>query len=60
MDELPLGGIVVGPLHSVWVAFNTAECVAGHRLTFLVRTMLSLGTIGKGKVLMVTMWMVCL
>ena len=60
VDELALVGIVVGLLHSVWVALSTGECVAGHWLTGLVITMLFWGTIGEGKVLMVTMWMVCL
>ena len=60
VDELALIGIVVGPLHSVWVAFSTAECVAEHWLTGLVGTMLFMDTIKEAKVLMVTMWMVCL
>ena len=40
VDELTLVGIVVGPLHSVWVALSTTECVAGHWLIGLVETML--------------------
>ena len=51
--------IIVGHLlHSMWVSLNTVECVAGHWLTGLVITTLLQGTIGEGKVLMVTMWMV--
>ena len=60
MDELTLVVIVVGPLHSMWVALSTAECVAGHWLTGGDETMVFLDTIGEGKVSMVTMWMVCL
>ena len=60
MDELTLVVIVVHPLHSVWVALSTAECVAGHWLTGLVITMLFMGTMKEAKVLMVSMWMVCL
>ena len=36
VDELTLACIVVHLLHSVWVALNTAECVAEHWLTGLV------------------------
>ena len=36
VDELTLVGIVVGLLHSMWVALSTAECVAGHWLIGLV------------------------
>ena len=57
VDELTLVGLVVGPLHSVWVALSTAECVAGHWLTGLLKTMLFMGTMYWGKVLMVPMWM---
>ena len=60
VDELTLLGIVVGLLHSVWVALSTVECVAGHWLISGVKTMLFMGTIEEAKVLMVTMWMVCL
>ena len=60
MDELTLVGIVVGLLHSVWVALNTVECVAGHWLIGGDETMLFMDTIKEGKVLMVSMWMVCL
>ena len=60
MDELTLVGKVVGPLHSVWVALSTVECVAGHWLTGGVITMLFMDTIEGGKVLMISMWMVCL
>ena len=60
MDELTLVVIAVGPLHSVWVALSTAECVAGHGLTGLVETMLFMGTGIVTMVLMVCMWMVCL
>ena len=58
MDELTLVGIVVHLLHSVLVALNTAECVTGH--CDGVKTMLFLDTMKEGKILMVTMWMVCL
>ena len=60
VDELTLVVIVVHLLHSVWVARNTAECVAGHGLTGLVKTMLILGTGIITMVLIVSMWMVCL
>ena len=33
VDELTLVLLVVHLLHSVWVAYSTAECVAGHWLT---------------------------
>ena len=33
VDELALHQEVVGLLHSVWVALNTVEYVAGHELT---------------------------
>ena len=36
VDELTLLLLIVQILHSVWVALNTAECVAGHWLTSLV------------------------
>ena len=35
VDEPALVEIDVGALHSVWMALNTAECVAGHWLTGL-------------------------
>ena len=60
VDELTLGKIVVHLLHSVWVAPNTTECVAGHWLTGLIRTLVFGGTMQKGEVLRVSMWMVCL
>ena len=60
VDEPTLVVIVVHPLHSVWVALSTAECVAGHWLTGLVDVMLFMDTGGVTKVLMATMWMVCL
>ena len=60
VDELTLVNIVAHLLHSVWVALNTAECVAGHRVTGLVRTMVFMDTMGGGEVLMLNMWMVCL
>ena len=61
VDELTLVITVVHLLHSVWVALNTAECVAGHWLTGLVGTMVFMGTMDtNNKVLMVSMWMVCL
>ena len=60
VDELTLVVIVVYPLHSVWVALNTVECMAGHWLIGLVQTMLFMGIIIAGNILMVVMWMVCL
>ena len=60
VDELTLAITVVHLLHSVWVALNTAECVAGHWLTGLVETMVFMGTMPEGKVLIISMWMVCL
>ena len=33
VDELTPVIVIVHPLHSVWVALSTAECVAGHWLT---------------------------
>ena len=60
VDELTLVGLVVHPLHSVWVALSTGECVAGHWLTSGVKTMLFMDTIEEVKALMVAMWMVCL
>ena len=33
VDELTLHRTLVGLLHSVWVALNTVEYVAGHVLT---------------------------
>jgi len=39
----------------VWVALNTAECVAGHWLIGLVLTMLFMGIIITGEVLMFSM-----
>ena len=56
VDELTLVIMVVHLLHLVWVALNTAECVAGHWLTGLVITLVFMGTIRIGAV----MWMVCL
>ena len=63
MDKLPpislvvaLVGIAVSLLHSVWAALNIVECVAGHVLTGGVETM----ALVDGKVLIVSMWMVCL
>ena len=55
MDELTLVGIIVGLLHSVWVALSTAECVAGHWLISGDKTMLFTDTIKEGKILMVPM-----
>ena len=55
MDELTLVVIVVGPLHSVWVALSTAECVAGHWLTGGDETLPFMHTIEDVKALMVTM-----
>ena len=60
VDELTLVVMVVHLLHSVWVALNTAECVAGHWLTGLVKTGLFLDTIKESKILMISMWMVFL
>jgi len=36
VDEIALGIEFAHLLHSVWVALNTAECVAGYELTGLV------------------------
>ena len=60
MGELTLVSIVVGLLHSVWVALSTVECVAGHWLTSGDITMLFLHTITETMVLMISIWMVCL
>ena len=60
VDERTLKVVLVHLLHSVWVALNTAECVAGHGLTGGVITMLSLDTVVTGEVLIIAMWMVCL
>ena len=60
VDELTLVNLIVHPLHSVWVALSTAECVAGHWLTSGDETMLLVDTIKEGEVLIVSMWMVCL
>ena len=53
VGKLTLVGILVHPLHLVWVALNTTECVAGHWLTGGVGAMLFMDTIEVGKVLMV-------
>ena len=58
--ELTLHGTVVGLLHSVWVALNTVEYMAGHVLTCGVEIMVFMGTIQDAKALIVPMWMVCL
>ena len=60
VDELALVVLVVHPLHSMWVALSTVECVGGHWLTGLVETMLFVDTGMVKMVLMVSMWMVCL
>ena len=60
VDELTLVVLVAHLLHSVWVALNTAECVAGHWLTGFVILLVFMGTMLEGKVLMINMWMVCL
>ena len=60
MDDLTLVVLVVGPLHSAWVALSTGECVVGHWLTSLVIAMVFMDTITEVMVLMVSMWMVCL
>ena len=60
VDELTLQRSLVGLLHSVWVALNTVEYVAGHELTGGVATLPFMDTIQDAKALMVTMWMVCL
>ena len=57
MDELPLHLPLAGLLHSVWVVFNTVECVAGHVLTNLVKL---LGFLEETVALMEAMWTVCL
>ena len=59
MDELTLHLTLVGLLHSVWVALNTVEYVAGHELTGGVTIMPFIGTIRREDALMVLMWMVC-
>ena len=59
VDELTLVVIVVHPLHSVWVALSTAECVAGHWLISGDKMLLFMDTIEEGKALMVSMWTVC-
>ena len=60
VDELTLVDVIVHLLYSVWVTFNTAECVVGHWLIGGVETMLFWCTIGETTVLKVSMWMVCL
>ena len=60
VDELTLVILIVHLLHSVWVALSTVECVAGHWLIGLVITMLLGGIMTEGKVLMVSMCVVCL
>ena len=68
MDGLTLVLLIVGVLHSVWVALNIAECVAGHWLTGTVGTVVFMDTIIEDHILetfakvplRVTMWMVCL
>ena len=54
VDELTLVVLVAHLLHSVWVALSTAECVAGHGLTGLVRIMVFWGIFKKGEVLRVS------
>ena len=39
VDDLTLVVLVVGPLHSAWVALSTGECAAEHWLTSLVIAM---------------------
>ena len=58
--ELTLVGVLVLLLNSVWVAPNTAECVAGHWLTSGVVLMLFMGTMVTDGVLMLNTWTVCL
>jgi len=50
VDKLPLHGSVVGLLHSVWVAHNTVEYVAGQEFTSGVTTtcMPFMGTMEPG------------
>ena len=69
MDDFLLVVVVVHLLHLIWVVLNTPGCAVGHRLTGLVITMpfVDTGSITvmlvvsmKSKVLMDTMWMVCL
>ena len=55
VDDLTLVVAIVHLLHSVWVTLNIAECVAGHWLTGLVKTLLIWDIIQEGKVLMVSM-----
>ena len=60
VDEFTLVVLVVHLLHSVWMALNTAECVAGHWVIGGVLTMVFMDTILETPVLMMVMWMVCL
>ena len=60
VDEQTLEVVLVHLLHFVWMALNTAECVAGHCLTCLVTTLLFMDTLLTGEVLIIAMWMVCL
>jgi len=55
VDELTLQVIPVGLQHSVWVALNTVEYVAGHELTGGVEIMPFLHTIEETKALTVPM-----
>ena len=55
VDELTLHPTVVGLLHSVWVALNTVEYVAGHELTGGVTIMPFMGTMEETKAVMVPM-----
>ena len=58
VDELTLVITIVHLLHSVWVV-NTTECVAEHWLTGGVIILLFMDTKVTGRILIVSMWMVC-
>ena len=60
VDEQTLEVVLVHLLRFVWMALNTAECVAGHWLTGGVTTLLFMDTLLTGEVLIIAMWMVCL
>ena len=60
VDERTLVVTIVHPLHLVWVALSTVECVAGHRLIGGDKMLLFMDTIEEGKALMGAMWTVCL
>ena len=55
VDELTLEVVLVHPLRFVWMALNTAECVAGHWLTGGVTTLRFMGTVVMAEVLILAM-----